>query len=73
MFTGQKLSLVMLEQLVSAGEFATNFPSAYRKFGTKFIPVRPIPPSCLPYISKLNDPGEQVEENICYVPVPDKL
>ncbi len=70
MFTGQRLSLTMLEQFIAAGTFATNLPTAYRKFGPNFIPVRPIPPSCIESIQKLNDPGEHVEENICYVPVP---
>lgn len=73
MVTGRVLSSVMLEQFISAGNFATNFPAAYRKFGTNFIPVRPIPPSCIQAIYDRKDPDEQMEENTCYVPNPDTI
>ena len=71
MVTGRVLSTIMLEQLISDGKFATNFQSAYQKFGTNIIPVRPIPPSCIHSIQELKDPDERMEENTCYVPGPD--
>lgn len=73
MVTGQVLSQSMLEQLIAQKNFATNLPAAIRKFGTHFIAVRPVPPSCIQSIYELKDPDERIEENICYVPKPDTL
>lgn len=73
MVTGQVLSPQMLEQLITAGEFTTNFSAAIRKFGTKFIAVRPVPENCQAIMYSLVDPNERIEPDICYVSKPKNL
>jgi len=58
MVTGQVLSSSMLHQLIVERQFATNFPSAVRLFGTKFIAVRPVPESCMQIMVELADPDD---------------
>ncbi len=67
MVTGKILSTSVVEEKILSGEFATNFSSAIRKFGTRFIAVRPVPESCRRYLYELADPDERVEPNTCYV------
>lgn len=73
MVTGRVLSSSMLHQLIAEKQFARNFPSAVRLFGTNFIAVRPVPESCMQIMEQLTDPDETIEPNTCYVPEPDVI
>lgn len=73
MVTGKILSTSVVEEKILSGEFATNFSSAIRKFGTRFIAVHPVPEGCQRYIAELADPNERVEPDTCYVLRPDNF
>lgn len=70
MVTGKCLSDQMVEKMIVEGSFATNFAAAFRKYGTNFIAVHPVPTSCSEALATLADPSEKMEPNTCYVPNP---